>query len=152
MNAERLRKNLELQVKDLQTRLDQAESSALKGGKKFTQKLEQRVCSLNLNYLIADLFQNVSFNFKIAELESELESEQRQYQEALKESKRSDRKLKELVSQSDDDRHNQIRLQETVEKLNNKVRFYKRQAEETEEVAASNLNKFRAMSAAPARR
>ena len=90
--------------------------------------------------------------FQISELESELESEQRSHQEALKESKRADRKLKELLSQSEDDRHNQVRLQETVEKLNNKVRFYKRQAEETEEVAASNLNKFRAMSAAPARR
>ena len=45
-----------------------------------------------------------------------------------------------------------IRLQDQVEKLNLKVRFYKRQAEETEEVAASNLNKFRAASAAPARK
>ena len=43
MSAERSRKHLELQVKDLQARLEMAESSALKGGKKFTQKLEQRV-------------------------------------------------------------------------------------------------------------
>ena len=130
LNAERCRKNLELQVKDLQFRLEQAESNALKGGKKVTQKLEQR----------------------ISELEADLEHEQRAHQESLKESKRSERKMRELSTQADDDRYHSTRLQEQIEKLNSKVRFYKRQADETEEVAASNLNKFRAMSAAPARR
>lgn len=85
-------------------------------------------------------------------MESELDHEQHSHQEALKEAKRADRKLKDLSAQSEEDRHNQARLHEQIEKLNSKVRFYKRQAEETEEVAASNLNKFRAMSAAPARR
>jgi len=37
------RKNLEVTVKDLQHRLDEAESLALKGGKKQLQKLEARV-------------------------------------------------------------------------------------------------------------
>jgi myosin heavy chain 6/7 len=48
LNAERCRKTLEIQVKDLQSRLDQAESSALKGGKRFMQKLEQRVSFYSL--------------------------------------------------------------------------------------------------------
>ncbi len=130
LNSERYRKNLEIQVKDLQLRLEQTESSSLKGGKKFMQKLEAR----------------------IAELESELEHEQRQHQEALKEAKRNERKVRDLVSLSEEERHNQLRLTEQVEKLNNKVRIYKRQVEETEEVAASSLNKFRAASAAPFRR
>ena len=130
LNSERYRKNLEIQVKDLQLRLEQAESSALKGGKKFMQKLEAR----------------------IAELESELEHEQRSHQEALKEAKRNERKVRDLVSLSEEERHNQLRLAEQVEKLNNKVRIYKRQVEETEEVSAVNLNKFRAASAAPFRR
>ena len=43
MNAERLRKALEQQVKDLQTRLDEAEGNSLKGGKRVMAKLEQRV-------------------------------------------------------------------------------------------------------------
>ena len=85
-------------------------------------------------------------------MESELEHEQKNHQEALKEAKRNERKVKDLSSQSEDDRYTQVRLQETVEKLNYKVRFYKRQAEETEEVAVTNLNKFRAASAAPFRR
>ena len=42
-NVEKLRKALEQQVKDLQTRLDEAEANALKGGKRIIQKLEIRV-------------------------------------------------------------------------------------------------------------
>ena len=38
-----MRKALELHVKDLQDRLDQAEVNALKGGKRIIQKMEQRV-------------------------------------------------------------------------------------------------------------
>ncbi len=45
IQVERLRKGLEQQIKDLQTRLDEAESNALKGGKRILAKLEQRVCN-----------------------------------------------------------------------------------------------------------
>ena len=43
IKIEKLRKNLEIQIKDLQIRLDDAEGNALKGGKRIIQKLEQRV-------------------------------------------------------------------------------------------------------------
>ena len=43
IQVERLRKGLEQQIKDLQTRLDEAEGNALKGGKRIIAKLEQRV-------------------------------------------------------------------------------------------------------------
>ena len=43
LQVERLRKGLEQQIKDLQTRLDESEGSALKGGKRLISKLEQRV-------------------------------------------------------------------------------------------------------------
>lgn len=42
-HLERMKKNLEVSVKDLQHRLDEAENLALKGGKKQLQKLEARV-------------------------------------------------------------------------------------------------------------
>ena len=42
-HLERMKKNLEVTVKDLQHRLDEAEQLALKGGKKELQKLEARV-------------------------------------------------------------------------------------------------------------
>ena len=42
-HLERMKKNLDQTVKDLQHRLDEAEQLALKGGKKQIQKLEARV-------------------------------------------------------------------------------------------------------------
>lgn len=42
-HLERMRKSLEVTIKDLQNRLDEAENLALKGGKKQLQKLESRV-------------------------------------------------------------------------------------------------------------
>merc|ERR1711997_1381892 len=54
-HLERMKKNMESSVKDLQLRLDEAEQVALKGGRKQVQKLEARM----------------------RELENELDSEQR---------------------------------------------------------------------------
>ena len=42
-HLERMKKNMEQTIKDLQMRLDEAEQIALKGGKKHIQKLENRV-------------------------------------------------------------------------------------------------------------
>lgn len=42
-HLERMKKNLDQTVKDLQLRLDEAEQLALKGGKKQIQKMEARV-------------------------------------------------------------------------------------------------------------
>lgn len=43
LHSEKLRKGLEITIKDMQARLDEAEAIALKGGKRMIQKLEQRV-------------------------------------------------------------------------------------------------------------
>merc|ERR1712228_962104 len=45
-HLERMKKNLEVSVKDLQHRLDEAENLAMEGGKKQLQKLEARVREL----------------------------------------------------------------------------------------------------------
>ena len=146
-----MRKGLEQQVKDLQVRLDEAEASALKGGKRIIQKLEQRVNFEFPNFLyefisVFNLSQNLNIFlsiFKIHELESELDLEQRHHQETIKEVRKNDRRLKELAFQTEEDRKNQARLQDLVEKLQNKLKVYKRQVEEAEEIAAVNLGKFR---------
>uniref|UniRef100_A0A452SKL3 Myosin heavy chain 1 n=1 Tax=Ursus americanus TaxID=9643 RepID=A0A452SKL3_URSAM len=98
-HLERMKKNMEQTVKDLQHRLDEAEQLALKGGKKQIQKLEARV----------------------RELEGEVESEQKKME----------------------DRKNVLRLQDLVDKLQAKVKSYKRQAEEAEEQSNINLSRFR---------
>ncbi|XP_055593740.1 myosin heavy chain, muscle isoform X16 [Uranotaenia lowii] len=118
---EKMRKALEQQIKELQVRLDEAETNALKGGKKAIQKLEQRV----------------------RELESELDSEQRRHADAQKNLRKSERRIKELTFQSEEDRKNHERMQDLVDKLQQKIKTYKRQIEEAEEIAALNLAKFR---------
>ena len=46
MHVERIRKGLEVQIKEMQVRLDEAEAAALKGGKKIIAQLEARIRSL----------------------------------------------------------------------------------------------------------
>ncbi|XP_067403819.1 myosin heavy chain, skeletal muscle, adult-like [Emydura macquarii macquarii] len=120
-HLERMKKNLDQTVKDLQLRLDEAEQLALKGGKKQIQKLEARV----------------------RELEGEVENEQKRSADAIKGVRKYERRVKELTYQSEEDRKNIFRLQDLVDKLQMKVKAYKRQAEESEELSSVNLTKFR---------
>ncbi|NWY51648.1 MYH1B protein, partial [Chionis minor] len=120
-HLERMKKNLDQTVKDLQHRLDEAEQLALKGGKKQIQKLEARV----------------------RELEGEVDAEQKRSAEAVKGVRKYERRVKELTYQSEEDRKNVLRLQDLVDKLQMKVKSYKRQAEEAEELSNVNLSKFR---------
>ncbi len=57
--------------------------------------------------------------------------------------KKNERSLKELSTQAEEDKRNYSRLQELVETLQNKLRVYKKQIEDTEEIAAINLAKYR---------
>merc|ERR1712223_891773 len=90
---ERERKLLEAQVKDMQARVDDAQSQALKGGKKAMSKMDTRI--------------------------------------------------KELTYQQDEDRKNHERMQALIDQLQGKIKSYKKQIEEAEEIAALNLAKYR---------
>merc|ERR1712037_559738 len=70
-HLERMKKNMEATIKDLQLRLDES----MKSDKKVIQMLDQRV----------------------RELENELDSEQKRTADALENQKKIGRKLKELV-------------------------------------------------------
>merc|ERR1712241_616530 len=118
---ERDRELYECQVKDMQTRLDEAETNALKGGKKAMNKMETR----------------------IRELESEVDAESRRSGDAQKNLRKSERRIKELSYASDEDRKNHERMQALVDQLQAKIKSYKKQIEEAEEIAALNLAKFR---------
>merc|ERR1712157_619410 len=88
-HLERMKKNMEATVKDLQMRLDESEQDATKNQKKL------------------------------------------------------ERKLKEVVYAGEEDKKNLVRLQDLVDKLQIKVKTYKRQAEEAEEQGNANMAKFR---------
>merc|ERR1712096_12046 len=120
-NQEKMRKGLEVQVKELQARLEEAEGNALKASKKQIVSLEGRV----------------------RELEGSLDDESHRHADAQKNLRKCERRIKELTFQSDEDKKNYERMQDLVDKLQQKIKTYKRQIEEAEEIAALNLAKFR---------
>lgn len=63
-------------------------------------------------------------------MESENELEQHRHQETLKELRKNERRVKEIAFQAEEDRKNQLRLQDLTEKLQAKIKVYKRQVEE----------------------
>merc|ERR1712032_406607 len=71
------------------------------------------------------------------------DSEQRRTSESIKNTRKVERKVKEITYQAEEDKKNLSRVQDLVDKLQVKVKTYKRQAEEAEEVANSNLSKYR---------
>ena len=121
LSFEKDRKLMECQVKDMQQKLDEAEANALKGGKKAMNKMETR----------------------IRELESELDAENRRFADAQKNLRKSERRIKELAYSADEDRKNHERMQGLIDQLQGKIKSYKKQIEEAEEIAALNLAKFR---------
>merc|ERR1711915_457943 len=120
-HMERMKKNQENSIKDLQMRLDEAEQVALKGGKKHQQKLETRC----------------------RELESDLESEQRRSGDNTKIVRKLERKLKETLYANEEDKKNLSRLSTAADKLGSKMKSYKKASEEATEAANSAMSKFR---------
>merc|ERR1712000_346299 len=126
MNLEKDKKILEAQCKDAATRADEAEVNALKGGRKAMIKMETR----------------------IRELESELDAETRRFGDMSKNLRKSERSIKELTFAADEDKKNHERMQSLIDQLQGKVKSYKKQIEEAEEIAALNLAKYRKVAGA----
>ena len=112
---------LESQMAEMENRLADANESAMRGGKNAMAKLESR----------------------IRELEIELGNIQAHTGDHMKAHQKAERKIKELQFQNDEDKKNQDRMSELASKLQQKIKTYKQQIEEAEEIAALNLAKFR---------
>merc|ERR1719309_1032363 len=102
---EKIRKNLEVTVKDLQTRLEESEAAAAKTGKKAVSNLEARV----------------------RDPEASMDDESRRYADANKNLRKCERRIKELTFQADEDKKNHDRMADLVDKLQQKIKTYKRQ-------------------------
>ena len=61
----------------------------------------------------------------------------------MKNLRKSERRIKELTYAADEDRKNHERMQGLIDQLQSRIRCYKKQIEEAEEIAALNLAKFR---------
>merc|ERR1712066_769183 len=112
MAFEKDKKLLEAQCKDTGARADEAEVNALKGGRKAMIKMETR----------------------IRELESELDAETRRNNDVLQNLRKAERSIKELTFAADEDKKNHERMQSLIDQLQGKVKSYKKQIEEAEEI------------------
>ena len=97
----RMKKNMESSVKELQHRLDEAEQVIIKGSKRAVMKMEA----------------------KIKDLENDLDTETRKTADAVKMTRKAERRYKDVVYQCDEEKKNLGRLQDMVDKLTNKVVF-----------------------------
>merc|ERR1712073_34279 len=118
---EKGKRTLDTQIKELETRLAEANDAAAKGGRNAMAKLEGR----------------------IREMEIELGGVQSKTSESFKCYQKSERRIKELQFQQEEDHKNQDQTSELANKLQAKIKTYKKQIEEAEEIAALNLAKFR---------
>merc|ERR1711962_815071 len=112
---------LETQLQELENKFAEVNENAIRGGRAAMAKLESR----------------------IRELEIELGSVQSHTGENSKGYQKSERRVKELAFQIEEDKKNQDRMSELATKLQHKIKTYKKQIEEAEEIAALNLAKFR---------
>merc|ERR1712045_820915 len=120
-SQEKGKRAFEGQISELEQRLLDANEMAARGGRNAMAKLESR----------------------IRELEIELGNCQANTSETYKGYQKSERRIKELQFQQDEDKKNQDRMSELAQKLQQKIRTYKKQIEKAEEIAALNLAKFR---------
>merc|ERR1712223_2213306 len=118
---EKGKRTLESQINELENRLAEANEAVAKGGRNAMAKLESR----------------------IREMEIELGTVQTKTSDSYKAFQKSERRIKELQFQQEEDHKNQDQMSELANKLQAKIKTYKKQIEEAEEIAALNLAKFR---------
>uniref|UniRef100_A0A915AUR7 Myosin tail domain-containing protein n=2 Tax=Parascaris univalens TaxID=6257 RepID=A0A915AUR7_PARUN len=99
MQSDHMRKSLEARIKEMQARLDEVEAAALKGDNKLIDAFESR----------------------IHEMEDELGSEQRRYEDANKKLSEHDRRVRELRHQVDEDKKEAERARDLIDKLQKKL-------------------------------
>merc|ERR1711936_938586 len=112
-HQEKAKRAMESQIGELENRLAEANDMAMKGGRNAMAKLESR----------------------IRELEIELGGCQCRTSESYKAFQKSERRIKELQFQQEEDHKNADRMTELAQKLQGKIKTYKKQIEEAEDRA-----------------
>merc|ERR1712045_965760 len=117
VKADNIKKALETEVRSLTVRMEEIETNSVATSRRTIQKMEQR----------------------IGELEVLLSTEKKTHVETTTCLHKKERSVKELLLQSEEDRKNILILQESLERLNEKIKMYKRQLEEQEAISNSNI-------------
>ncbi|XP_063632997.1 paramyosin, long form-like [Cydia splendana] len=121
VKIEAVKKSLEIEVKNLSVRLEEVETNAIVGGKRIISKLEAR----------------------IKDMELEIDEEKRRHAETIKILRKKERQLKEVVIQCEEDQKNISLLQDSLEKVSQKVNIYKRQLTEQEGMSQQTVTRAR---------
>lgn len=117
VKVENEKKALAKEVYSLSVRIEEIETSSLMTSKSTIKKMELR----------------------IEELETMLKKEKVMHIETVTCLHKKEQSVKALLLQSEEDRKNILILQESLDKLNEKIKMYKRQLEEQESISNSNI-------------
>merc|ERR1719382_781531 len=117
VKCENTKKALETEMRSLTIRMEEIETNTVATSRRTIQKMEIR----------------------IEELEVLLSKEKKSHVETTTVLHKKESSVKALLLQSEEDRKNILILQESLEKLNEKIKMYKRQLEEQEQISNSNI-------------
>merc|ERR1712025_1539632 len=117
VKSDNIKKALETEMRSLTVRMEEIETNTVASSRRTIQKMELR----------------------IEELEVLLKKEKEVHVETTTLLHKKERSVKELLLQSEEDRKNILILQESLDKLNEKIKMYKRQLEEQEQISNSNI-------------
>merc|ERR1712055_306939 len=117
VKIDQAKKALENEVRSLSVRIEEIETNSVASSKRTIQKMEVR----------------------IEELEIMINNEKKTHSVTMSELHAKTRSIKDLILQSEEDRKNIIILQDSLDKLNEKIKMYKKQLEEQESISNSNI-------------
>merc|ERR1712218_160422 len=118
---ERAARSTEVSLSEMQKKAEEASFAMARGAAQIPAKLESRS----------------------RDIEQELNRTIQMTDEVHKSITKGERRVKELLFQQEENKKNQDRITDLVDKLQQKIKSYKKQIEEAEEIAAINLAKFR---------
>merc|ERR1712029_1244812 len=118
---ERAARSTEVSLSEIQKKAEEASFAMARGAAQIPAKLESRS----------------------RDIEMELNRTIQMTDEVHKSITKVERRVKELLFQQEENKKNQDRITDLVDKLQQKIKSYKKQIEEAEEIAAINLAKFR---------
>ncbi|KAM4751220.1 myosin-9-like [Anableps anableps] len=132
-------KRMSLQTDQLTTELstERSNSQQLEGARSQLdrQNKELKLKLQELEVTIKSKYKSTitTLEARIAQLEEQLDVESKERQQASRLVRRTEKKLKEVMLQVDDERRNTDQYKDQVDKTNSRMRQLKRQLEETEE-------------------
>merc|ERR1719229_604889 len=118
---EKSARTTEVSLAEMQNKAEQASFAMARGAAQIPAKLEERAHAI----------------------EMELNRTIQHTDEVHKTITKGEHRVKELLFQQEENKKNQDRITDLVDKLQQKIKSYKKQIEEAEEIAAINLAKYR---------